>query len=365
MDFNIIDVDYSWNGSLSAGNSPSAIIEHHAEASSCSVQDIDSWHKERGWVGIGYHYFIKKDGRIFKGRPDWAIGAHCPGFNDKSIGVCHEGNLMTEEMTQEQKEASIWLNKKLMAEHGITSLYQHGKVYPTSCAGTNFAENEIFTASLSRSYTPVAQVVQSDDRTWLQVGDSGDRVKDLQSKLSELGYTISVDGDYGKQTKNIVYKFQQDNCICADGLAGSETFNTLNAKIIAKNQPEPEPTNSKTLELQRALNRLRIADLSEDGAYGPATTNAVRVFQNIVGASVDGDAGSETWSALNYILSKPTCGIRYVTPIPTRYIQWRVGASIDGLYGNGTASAVRDWQSNHGLDADGCVGPNSWSSLIG
>jgi N-acetylmuramoyl-L-alanine amidase len=58
-----------------------------------TVADIDRWHRERGWKGIGYHYVIYLDGSIHKGRPEEIIGAHCSGQNAYSIGICYIGGL--------------------------------------------------------------------------------------------------------------------------------------------------------------------------------------------------------------------------------------------------------------------------------
>ena len=62
-----------------------------------SAEDIDKWHKDRGFKGIGYHYVIRRDGTIEPGRPEWMIGAHChvagQNHNKYSIGVCYEGGL--------------------------------------------------------------------------------------------------------------------------------------------------------------------------------------------------------------------------------------------------------------------------------
>ena len=53
-----------------------------------SAEDIDKWHKDRGFKCIGYHYVIRRDGSIEPGRPEWMIGAHCVNHNKYSIGVC-------------------------------------------------------------------------------------------------------------------------------------------------------------------------------------------------------------------------------------------------------------------------------------
>jgi len=55
------------------------------------ISVIDEWHKQRGWNGVGYHYFIKSDGNLQIGRDESEIGAHCYGFNDDSIGICLHG----------------------------------------------------------------------------------------------------------------------------------------------------------------------------------------------------------------------------------------------------------------------------------
>lgn len=56
-----------------------------------SAEDVDHWHKEKGWRKIGYHYLIRLDGRIEKGRSESEVGAHCLGQNLHSIGVCYVG----------------------------------------------------------------------------------------------------------------------------------------------------------------------------------------------------------------------------------------------------------------------------------
>lgn len=63
------------------------------EGKDFDAADINNWHLQRGWSGIGYHYVIKLDGTVEKGRPDAKIGAHVKGYNKKSIGICYIGGL--------------------------------------------------------------------------------------------------------------------------------------------------------------------------------------------------------------------------------------------------------------------------------
>ena len=58
-----------------------------------SAEQSDSWHKSRGWKGIGYHYYITRDGDVHRGRPEEEVGAHARHYNQHSIGICYEGGL--------------------------------------------------------------------------------------------------------------------------------------------------------------------------------------------------------------------------------------------------------------------------------
>lgn len=75
-----------------------------------SVTDIRSWHKAQGWSDVGYHFIVKRDGTIEKGRPVEIAGAHVKGHNADSIGVCYiggvdENNRPDDNRTEAQKES--------------------------------------------------------------------------------------------------------------------------------------------------------------------------------------------------------------------------------------------------------------------
>ena len=70
------------------------IILHCAdteEGRDFNVFDIDRWHKQRGWAGVGYHFVITIDGQLQQGRPVECVGAHCLHHNVDSIGICYVG----------------------------------------------------------------------------------------------------------------------------------------------------------------------------------------------------------------------------------------------------------------------------------
>lgn len=89
-----------------------------------TAQDIDRWHKAKGWRGIGYNYVIRLDGMIEAGRDVDEIPAHVVGYNKSSIGIVYVGGVSSpnpseggggpkDTRTQRQKESLIYLLKEL------------------------------------------------------------------------------------------------------------------------------------------------------------------------------------------------------------------------------------------------------------
>lgn len=56
-------------------------------------KEIDRWHRERGWLMIGYHFVIRRDGTVETGRLVERVGAHVEGHNKHSIGICLVGGI--------------------------------------------------------------------------------------------------------------------------------------------------------------------------------------------------------------------------------------------------------------------------------
>lgn len=139
----VIEANLPRKGNFTRRSKTDEVILHHAEASSATVWDINQWHLDNGWVGIGYHYYIRKDGSIYRGRPEWAVGAHATGHNDRSIGICCEGAYMTETMPAAQLASLKALLRDIMGRYGTMPLKRHRDVNATSCPGDNFPWAEV------------------------------------------------------------------------------------------------------------------------------------------------------------------------------------------------------------------------------
>ncbi|MFE3074229.1 GH25 family lysozyme [Streptomyces sp. NPDC059247] len=99
-------------------------------------------------------------------------------------------------------------------------------------------------------------------------------------------------------------------------------------------------------------------NIDADGAFGPATTNAVRALQSRNGLEADGIVGRGTWSKL----------IRTVRPgssgAAVKAAQVQLGVNPDGAFGPATTTAVKTFQTRSKLTADGIVGPDTWNRLV-
>lgn len=61
-------------------------------------------------------------------------------------------------------------------------------------------------------------------KNYMDQGDQGDKVKELQQNLITLGLELEADGIYGKDTANAVMTLQRRTGLDADGIAGTETL---------------------------------------------------------------------------------------------------------------------------------------------
>lgn len=99
-----------------------AVIHHTASPCWTTAKDIDKWHKERGWDGIGYHFVIRCDGKIEKGRSLSKQGAHAKGRNNR-VGIALVGH-------DEFTDAQIVSLAKLLSDLGVSHIEGHHEECP-------------------------------------------------------------------------------------------------------------------------------------------------------------------------------------------------------------------------------------------
>ena len=246
----INEVEYEWKGTLIKRNVTEMIVLHHAAAKNCTPQQVHKWHINQGWSGCGYHYFISRDGQIFRGRPEDTVGAHVTGHNSKSIGVCFEGDYTTQTMPNAQLEAGKELVVYLKDKYKITKVVAHRDLMATSCPGIKFPFFEIANAKKSN--------VKENLVLAFQKAAIADGVK-----LPKYG---------------------------ADGMYVNETAAAMQICVVKKRIIHKYKNCTKLVQ--------RLLGVEQDGKCGPITTAAIKEFQKQKNLVVDGHCGPNTWKAL-------------------------------------------------------------------
>lgn len=104
-----------------------------------SAADIHRSHLNQGWDGVGYHFIVRKDGSVERGRPLNCIGSHAYGYNHCSIGIHVCGNFEIAEPTQEQLNVLPMLIADLCDAYGLITgkdiVVGHRDLMVTACPG--------------------------------------------------------------------------------------------------------------------------------------------------------------------------------------------------------------------------------------
>ena len=140
--FEIRETNLHFTRELERRTRTDGIVIHHVGNTNKNVNSaaIHRWHIENGWKGIGYHYIIRKDGTIERGRPLGTTGAHCYNQNEHTVGICVIGNFELARPTQAQFRSAEKLIGAVCGIYGIiptdSSIVGHKYYNRTDCPGT-------------------------------------------------------------------------------------------------------------------------------------------------------------------------------------------------------------------------------------
>jgi len=176
---NIIETKWKWRNALATRPKTSYIALHHAAAKTCTAAQVDEWHKANKWSGIGYHFFVRKDGSIYRGRPLDSVGAHVSGMNTCSVGICAEGDYDKEkEMPVAQKNAIKELLRYLKGIYPAAKIVGHREIGESDCPGQFYPIFE-----MKNHYNNVEEEIDME------------KLKELESQMAELKKTIQAKDD--------------------------------------------------------------------------------------------------------------------------------------------------------------------------
>ena len=196
---NINEVYLKGQEEATGSNNPNKIIIHHPEWYG-DIVGLNNIMRNMGYSMIGYNYYVRKDGSVWKGRPDWATGANCYGQNTQSLGVCFEGNFEKDaEMPKEQFNSGVELIQYLKNKYGISEVGGHKQYYNTSCPGKNFPLTDLIN-SVNGS-APIENSSTIDDLLYGITTANVLNVRDGASTSSTIIGTLSKDTDVKINTR--------------------------------------------------------------------------------------------------------------------------------------------------------------------
>ena len=214
----------------------------------------------------------------------------------------------------------------------------------------------------------------------LKLNSKGTDVRNLQQDLTTLGYYwAEITGNFGAKTETAVKRFQEENGLTADGVAGTKTLNAIAAAVARKGGTPASGGNAgttlklnsqgtKVSQLQTDLKQLGYYSAEITGNFGEKTEAAVKAFQKAKGLTADGVAGTKTLNAIAAAVDK--AGGSSSGSSSTNMKLGSTGTAVSALqqnlttlgyyygdvtghYGNLTQQAVKKFQKAKGLTQDG------------
>ena len=181
----------------------------------------------------------------------------------------------------------------------------------------------------------IQSIPQSYPGSPLRQGSTGAAVFTLQRQLNRITKDypflglLTVDGIFGRKMTETVKKFQKQFNLTADGVVGRSTWYKISYIYVS------------------------VKDLAELTSEGETFSGTLSDGSWNFGSSVlkQGSTGSEV-EQVQFWLSTLA---QYESSIPS--------VTVDGVYGSGTAAAVRAFQRLYGLTVDGIVGRTTWTEL--
>ena len=179
----------------------------------------------------------------------------------------------------------------------------------------------------------IQSIPQSYPGSPLRQGDSGTAVFTLQRQLNRITKDypflgkLTVDGVFGSRMAATVRAFQKQFNLTADGMVGRQTWYKISYIYVSVKD---------------------LAELTSEGEVSSGTLSDGTWGGTVLRTGSTGSAVEQLQFWLNTLA-------QYESSIPS--------LTVDGVYGTGTANAVRAFQRKYGLTVDGVVGRATWTEV--
>lgn len=267
--------------------------------------------------------------------------------------------------------------KKFQAAYGLTA---DGVAGPATLAKIDAAYDKLGASSSSTAASG----------SGLRLNSTGAEVRDLQDNLTALGYYWATkSGNFGPKTETAVKRFQEENGLKADGIAGKKTLDAI-AEAVAKSGKAPSTSKDNTSILKLDSESVRVGQMQSDlktlGYYtgevtkhfGEKTKAAVMKFQAAKGLTADGVAGPKTLEAIEKALgsgssssSSNNGSVLKLGSVSDKVADLQTDLTTLGFYygditkhfGSLTQQAVKKFQKSRGMTQDGVAGAKTLEAI--
>lgn len=209
--------------------------------------------------------------------------------------------------------------------------YQNGEYLTDTYVTVDGVQYYLDASGVSTKIGAASGDTSTTESKYLKVGSSGDKVTELQQRLTELGfYSGDITGYFGEQTQAAYMRFQTAAGLYADGIAGEDELSLLYSSNAPKGSVAEVGTDNKT--------ESTTTETTDQETTQNTTTSTT--YSN--GDCNDGVADIQNMLAdLGYFNDEAT-----------------------GYYGNMTESAVIKFQFENGLTTTGEVDENTYKVLF-
>jgi len=226
-------------------NSIKNIARHHSATTDGDWTTFwKYWNGTKGWGTGGYHEIILRDGTVQLCYDPEEITNGVANHNSTTYHITVVGNgSFTDAQERAWEERCLYNLERFELSTDDVKGHREFNGANTACPGIdmNMVRNRL--KELQVDVKQVSNPIKNTTIKYLQKGDSGTVVKELQMRLIAAGYKIDVDGSYGPATENAVKAFQKANKLIVDGLYGP----TTKAKLEANIKPDSATPISKPI----------------------------------------------------------------------------------------------------------------------
>ena len=263
-------------------------------------------------AGVSAHYVIRSsDGQVTQMVREADKAWHVGNSNGYTIGIEHEGYIANPSAwyTTAMYNASAALTKDILASRGLAQ-----KVYDGSSGWSAVPADSLYNVKGHVNYASQSHTDPGSGWDW-------PRYKSLVAGSTSGGGTTTTwplvqYGNTGERVRTIQYLLQQWGYT-----------------------------------------------LTVNGTFDTTTQNAVKNFQSSHGLGADGVVGNATWPALTILTQQGDSGAK-VRAVQSQPNESGSGIAVDGAFGPDTSTAVKNFQTSKGLNADGVVGDNTWNKMV-